>query len=261
LPSPPPADRSAPLTGSTLDTDRWLRRFNPGPPGAARLICFPHAGGSASFYLPVSRALAPVAEVLALQYPGRQERHREKCLPSIDEMADRIAEVVLPLADRPLVFFGHSMGAVIAFEVARRLQDRGSTPRHLFASGRRAPSRYRPESVHTRDDAGIIAEMVALSGTDRAILGDPEILRMVLPAIKGDYHAIETYRYRDGAPLTCPITVLTGDADSRVTAAEAAAWQEHTSAGYDLRVLTGGHFFLAHHQDEINGLLRARLRA
>ena len=249
------------MNNSALDSDLWVRRFTPGPPGAARLVCFPHAGGSASFYLPVSRALAPAADVIALQYPGRQERRKEKCLESIDEMADLIAEVLVPLADRPLVFFGHSMGALIAFETARRLGEQGIVPRHLFASGRRAPSRHRAESVHTLDDAGIIAEMVALSGTDRAVLGDPEILRMVLPAIRGDYHAVETYRYRDGAPLSCPITVLTGDADTRVTLDEAAAWKEHTSAGYDLRVLTGGHFFLAHHQDEINGLLRARLRA
>lgn len=249
------------MNGSAFDRDLWARRFTPGPPGGARLVCFPHAGGSASFYLPVSRALAPVAEVLALQYPGRQERHREKCLESIDEMADPITEVLVPLADRPLVFFGHSMGALLAFETARRLGERGIVPRHLFASGRRAPSRHRAESVHTLDDAGIIAEIVALSGTDRAVLGDPEILRTVLPAIRGDYHAVETYQYRDGAPLSCPITVLTGDADPRVTLDEATAWQEHTSAGYDLRVFPGGHFFLAHHQHEINDMLRARLRA
>jgi surfactin synthase thioesterase subunit len=104
---------------------------------------FPHAGGSASFYLPVSRALAPVADVIALQYPGRQERRKEKCLDSIDEMADRMAEILVPLADRPLVFFGHSMGALIAFEIARRLAEQGIVRRHLFASGRRAPSRHR----------------------------------------------------------------------------------------------------------------------
>jgi pyochelin biosynthetic protein PchC len=244
------------VTGSALENDLWLRRFTPGPPGAVRLICFPHAGGSASFYLPVSRALAPVADVLAVQYPGRQDRRTEKCLDSIDELADRIGEVLVPLADRPLVFFGHSMGALLAFEVARRLKGQGIVPRHLFASGRRAPSRHRAESVHTLDDAGIIAEMVALSGTDRAILGDPEVLSMVLPAIRGDYHAVETYRYPGGAPLSCPITVLTGDADPRVSLDEAEAWKEHTSDGYDLRVLSGGHFFLVHHQKQINDLLR-----
>jgi pyochelin biosynthesis protein PchC len=249
------------VPGPVLSSNPWVRRFAPGPPGAARLVCFPHAGGSASFYLPVSRALAPVADVLALQDPGRQDRHTEKCLESIDELADRIGEVLTPLADRPLVFFGHSMGALLAFETARRLADQGIVPRHLFVSGRRAPSRHRAESVHTRDDAGLIAEMVALSGTDQAILGDPEILRMVLPAIRGDYRAVETHRHRDGPPLTCPITVLTGDADPRVSLDEAAAWKDHTSAGCDVRVLPGGHFFLVHHQREINDLLRARLRS
>lgn len=240
-------------------SDPWIRRFTPGPPGAARLICFPHAGGSASFYLPVARALAPVADVIAVQYPGRQERFRETCLTSIDELADRIAEALTPLADRPLILFGHSMGALIAFEVTRRLESKNLTPRHLFASGGRAPSRERGESVHTRDDAGIIAEVVALAGTDSAVLADPEILEMVLPAIRGDYQAIETYRHAPGAPLTCPITVLTGDADPRVTPDEAAAWKEHTAGPCDVRVFPGGHFFLTHHQTAINTLLRTRL--
>ncbi|PRY21330.1 thioesterase II family protein [Pseudosporangium ferrugineum] len=242
-----------------LERDLWIRRFTPGPPGTARLVCFPHAGGSAPFYLPVSRALAPVADVLAVQYPGRQERRTEKCLDSIGELADRIGELLLPLADRPLVLFGHSMGATLAFEVACRLREHGIVPRHLVVSGRRAPSRRRDEWVHTLDDAGIIAEMAALSGTDRAILGNPDLLRMILPALRGDYRAIETYRFPGGAPLSCPITALTGDADPRVTPDEVEAWKEHTSDAFDLRVFPGGHFFLTHHQEQILDLLRSRL--
>jgi surfactin synthase thioesterase subunit len=244
-----------------LAVDQWVRRFHPGPPGAPRLVCFPHAGGSASFYFPVSQTLAPVAEVLTLQYPGRQDRRAEKGLESVDELSDHIVEALAPYTDRPLVFFGHSMGAILAYEVARRLERQGVVLRHLFASGRRAPSRHRAESVHTRDDDGIVAELMTLSGTDAAVLGDEEILRMVLPAIRSDYRAIETYRHAGDVRVSCPVTVLAGDDDPRVTLPEAADWSAHTSAGCELRVFRGGHFFLTRHQPEINALIRETLVA
>ena len=241
------------------DSDLWVRRFHPGSPGAPRLVCFPHAGGSASFYFPVSRTLAPVAEVLALQYPGRQDRRAEKGLETVDELADGIAGALAPYTDRPLVFFGHSMGAILAYEVALRLERQGVVLRHLFASGRRAPSRYRAESVHTRDDDGIMAELTALSGTDAAVLGDEEILRMVLPAVRSDYCAIESYRHAGDGRLSCPVTVLIGDEDPLVTLQEASDWSAHTSAGCELSVFQGGHFFLTRHQSDINALIRERL--
>jgi surfactin synthase thioesterase subunit len=163
------------VTGPAIDNNLWIRRYHPGPPGAARLVCFPHAGGSATFFFPVSQTLSPVAEVLTVQYPGRQDRRTEKGIESIDALAEHVARALAPWTDRPLVFLGHSMGAVVAFEVARRLEWQGIVLRHLFASGRRAPSRYRPEFVHLRDDDGIVAELIELSGTDASVLGDEEI--------------------------------------------------------------------------------------
>ena len=125
----------------------------------------------------------------------------------------------------------------------------------LFASGRRAPSRHRDESVHLRSDDEIVAELKKLSGTDQAILGDDEILRMVLPALRSDYRAVETYHHPEKVRLSCPITVLIGDNDPRVSIDEARDWSEHTTAGCDFHVFAGGHFFLAHHQAEINKLI------
>ena len=133
-------------------SDLWLRRFHPAADAPVRLVCFPHAGGSASFYFPGSAALADGCDVSALQYPGRQDRRHEPNVDDIGVLADRIAPVLEPLFDRPVVFFGHSMGAVLAFEVARRLEARGHEPALLFASGRRAPSTVREENVHQRDD-------------------------------------------------------------------------------------------------------------
>ncbi|MER0242931.1 alpha/beta fold hydrolase [Streptomyces sp. HSW2009] len=240
---------------ATDGSDLWLRRFHPAPAAPARLVCFPHAGGSASFYFPVSAALASDADVVAIQYPGRQDRRHEPNVEDLNALADRIAPVVAPLFDRPVVFFGHSMGAVLAFEVARRLQGDGHVPAKLFASGRRAPSTRRAENVHQRDDDGIVAEMKAMSGTDAQVLGDEELLRMVLPAIRSDYRAIETYAPVE-TTVDCPITALVGDADPKTTIPEAEAWGGHTTAEFATEVFGGGHFYLSPRAAEVIALVR-----
>ncbi|MER6074405.1 thioesterase II family protein [Streptomyces sp. NPDC001817] len=245
---------------TTVGTGAWVRRFHSGPQGAPRLVCLPHAGGSASYFFPVSRQLASTAEVLAIQYPGRQDRRHEPCIDSIPALADALVDELRPYGDRPLTLFGHSMGASLAFEVALRLERAGGTVRHLFASGRRAPSTVRDERVHLRDDDGLIADVKRLSGTDEQVLGDEEIVRMILPAIRADYRAAETYRYTPGPPLSCPVTVLTGDADPHVTDAEARAWQQHTTGPFELRVFAGGHFYLNSHAAEVISVIDKALR-
>ncbi|MFH8337065.1 thioesterase II family protein [Streptomyces sp. AM6-12] len=249
------------MTTACPTGDPWVRRFHPARQDSGRLVCFPHAGGSASFYFPFSAALRDAADVLAVQYPGRQDRHAEKGIETIAELADRAHEALQPYADRPLTFFGHSMGAIVAFEVARRFERDGEGPVHLFASGRRAPSASAGENVHRRDDEGLIAELRRLSGTDDRLLGDEEILRMVLPALRSDYTAIETYRATPSTVVTAPITALTGDADPRVSPQEAHAWRGHTTGPFDLEVFPGGHFYLSDRVTEIAALLRTRLTA
>lgn len=243
-------------------TALWLRRYHPAPAAAARLICFPHAGGSASFFHPTSREFTPDAEVIALQYPGRQDRRHEPCVTDLGTLADRITDMLLTLDDRPTVFFGHSMGAVLAFETAWRLEQKGvNAPRSVIASGRRAPSTSRPERVHEQDDNGIIAELKLLNGTDPGLLGDEEILRMALPAIRGDYHAIESYRGDAGRRLSCPVIALTGDADLRTTLEEAKTWERHTESDFRLCVYPGGHFFLTSNQPAVNAEISRELGA
>ncbi|GAB1511631.1 thioesterase II family protein [Actinophytocola sp. KF-1] len=243
------------------DTDLWVRRFHPADDAATRLICLSHAGGSASYFFGVSRALAPEIDVLAVQYPGRQDRLREPCLRSIHDLADGLLPAVLPLADRPLTIFGHSLGATLGYELARRLEQSGVIPTALFASGRPAPHRTRLERTHLRDDAGLLAAMKALGGTEAALLDDEDVRAMVMPAIRGDYVAAETYVHRPGSPLRCPIYALTGDNDPKVTVAEAEAWREHTSAEFELTVFPGGHFYLNDVVPDILGKLRAHARS
>ncbi|MER5772860.1 alpha/beta fold hydrolase [Streptomyces sp. NPDC002039] len=232
------------MTSSDVDSNLWIRQFHPAPGAKVRLVCLPHAGGSAPYFLPVSKALSPALDVAAVQYPGRQDRRDEPGIENIADLADAVTDALLPWADRPLIIFGHSMGATLAFEVALRLEGKDIVPLAVFASGRRAPSRHRDERVHLRSDDDLIREIQSLSGTQAAVLGDEEILRMVLPAIRSDYKAAETYRYETGPKLRAPIQAHFGVDDPKVSPDEARAWEEHTTGTFELQTYPGGHFYL-----------------
>ena len=230
------------MVASQFDSDSWIRSYG-GPRGGVRLFCFPYAGGAASYFYPWS--LTAGIEVSAVQYPGRQDRRAERCVRNIPELADGIHEALRPWLQETFAFFGHSMGAVLAFEVASRIsREEGRGPTHLFASGRRAPSRHRHEDVHRRGAAALIAELRSLGGTDERILNDNELLNLMLPTVSADYAAIETYRFDSGPVLSCDITAMVGDSDPKVTIDEAAAWSAHTTGRFDLRVYPGDHFYL-----------------
>ncbi|WP_058047806.1 thioesterase II family protein [Streptomyces roseifaciens] len=229
-------------TPPTTADGLWIRRFHPRPDSRVRLVCLPHAGGSAGFYLPLSRAMPDSVEVLCVQYPGRQDRRTEPLVDSVPVLADKVFGALLPWTDRPLALFGHGMGASLAFEIARRLERAEDTaPAALFVSGRPAPSAHRRERVHR-------------------LPGDEEVLRMILPANRAaDYRAAETYTWEPGPPLRSPVTCLVGDDDPKVTTEEAAAWSGHTDGAFLLKAFPGGHFFLAQHSMEIAHLLAEQL--
>lgn len=251
---------------STSNADNgsaWIRRYSAAPDSKIRLLCLPHAGGSASFFVSVARSLAPDIEVLAVQYPGRQDRRSEPCVESISELADRLLPVLLDSwTDRPLALFGHSMGSSVAFELAGLLEQESGTaaPAALLVSGRRAPSRLTDtDNVHQRSDAALIAEVKRLAGTDARLLGDEEIMRLALPALRADYRAAETYRPQRVHKVNCPVVALVGDEDPRVPIDEARAWRQHTSADFDLRVFPGGHFYLADRSADVIACIREKL--
>jgi surfactin synthase thioesterase subunit len=218
-------------------------------------VCFAHAGGSASYFHPVSAALSPSIDVLALQYPGRQDRRSEPLIDDLHVLADHIAGALVPWTDRPVSFFGHSMGATLAYETALRLESQCIKLETLFVSGRRSPTIFRVETVHQREDANLIAEVQGLSGTESQLLEDEEIVRMILPALRNDYRAAETYRYRPSPQLSCRLVALIGDNDPKVTPSEADDWKRHTAGEFELRVFSGGHFYLNDNMQEVLDLV------
>jgi surfactin synthase thioesterase subunit len=251
------------VTALNEKSSRWIRRFHAADDAAVRLVCLPHAGGSATAYFPFSRAAAESgldADVIAVQYPGRQDRRGERCFDDLGAMAEVIAEDLGQWFDRPVALFGHSMGATLGYEVAQRLQARGARPLGLFASACPAPSVPRGEDVHQLDDDGLLTALKEISGTDSAVFGDDELLRLVLPAIRGDYTAVETYRAEAGGKLGCPIHVLLGADDPVVDLAEAEAWRAHTTGGCAVEVLAGGHFYLNAQLERVLATVAARLR-
>ncbi|MFI6644590.1 thioesterase II family protein [Streptomyces sp. NPDC050504] len=244
----------------------WFRRFTADTGNGTRLVCFPHAGGSATAYAPLAHALSADFDVVAVQYPGRQERYAEEpfaaMAPLVEAVAGQLAGGLAADPGRPYALFGHSMGALVAFETARLLdRDGPAAPRRLFLSGRGAPSVRAGVRHAPRGDAELVAEVRGLGGTDQSLLDDPDVLEMVLPALRADYLALATYRWDGGAPLAAPITALVGESDPMVPVDEVRGWRERTSGDFSLQVFPGGHFYLADDVDRVAAAVTGGLLA
>ena len=226
----------------------WFRCPEPRPFATLRLVCFPHAGGSAVFFRPWAKAVSPAVEVHTVQYPGRADRLKDPLIRDIDRLSLLIAGAIAPLLDRPVAFFGHSMGASVAYETARVLQARGTSLVHFFASSASAPQVRNPRGVSAMDDEMLVAEMLKLGGTDAELFEDPEMRALVLPYVRNDFEALDLYRPKQGPPLNVPVTALVGDADPDVTPAHIERWAEVAGSSFKSLILPGDHFYLVPQQ-------------
>jgi medium-chain acyl-[acyl-carrier-protein] hydrolase len=224
----------------------WIRCYKPNAQARLRLFCFPYAGGSASVFRTWADQLPDTLEVCSIQLPGREDRYRE--LP-YRQLSD-LLPVLLPAFDAffhlPFVFFGHSVGALICFELARHFRQQGyPVPLHLFVSGRGAPQVPALDPpIHQLPDAQFLQELRAYDGTPEVVLRDPELLSLFLPLLRADLAIQETYLYKDEPPLSCPISAFGGLDDQKVSSEALLAWQAQTCTAFKVERLPGGHFFL-----------------
>lgn len=224
--------------------DPWLP-FNGTEPGV-RLYCLPHAGGSASVFRSWVGRLGPVA-VCPVQLPGRESRLREPALRDIRDVVAGVADAVLADAgERPYAVYGHSLGALVAFELAVEAGRRGGpAPVHLIVSGSPAPQAidWSDPPIAGMSDDEVVALLRRLGGTPEVFLSDPAVLRMmILPQFRADFTVKESFRYRPGPPLTVPITAIASTADPRATVPAMRDWAARTTAGFTMHTVAGGHF-------------------
>jgi medium-chain acyl-[acyl-carrier-protein] hydrolase len=234
--------------------DPWIQRPVRRSLAKALLICFPHAGGAAAAYRLWPTGLPEELELLAVQLPGRANRLHERALSSIPELVDALVSALLPHLDRPFAFFGHSMGAVLAFEVAHALRKIGGPlPKHLVVSGRRPPHLFVDEPpLHTMGDGDFIAEINRrYGGIPAEVLQHADLMALLLPGLRADVTALETHRPPGPKPLPCPITVFGGSEDRLAPRAHLDAWRATTNSTFRVRVFPGGHFYLEAYRTDV----------
>ena len=238
----------------------WIIRPRPNPRAALRLVCLPYAGGGASMFRTWPDALPRDVELLAIELPGRERRIKERPFDQLAPLVTALTDAITPELRAPFAIFGHSLGALVGFGLARELRRRGhGGPVHLFASGRRAPQLPETSPMHALPEPQFLARLRRLGGVPEAVLQEAELMAVFLPVLRADFKVSETAGVPYEAPLACPITALGGRTDELAFPDELDAWRAQTSAAFDRQMFAGGHFFLQGERAGVLACLSSRL--
>jgi medium-chain acyl-[acyl-carrier-protein] hydrolase len=227
----------------------WVRCLRPNPGARLRVFCFPYAGGLSSYGAWIGR-LAPEIrrhiELCSIHLPGRDSNQNEPLVYELAPLLKALDPVISSYPDLPYAFFGHSMGAILSFELARQLRKRGTPgPVHMTVCGHRAPHlEDLHTAIHKMPDAEFRAKLREFGGTPEEVLRDEELMELLTPVLRADFAVCESYSHTAEEPLDCSITVFGGADDPKVSQHELAAWRAQTTGPFSLRMFPGGHFFL-----------------
>ncbi len=246
---------------STRILSKWVTCPHPRETPKVRLFCLPFAGGGASTYRVWSAGLPPWIEVCPIQLPGREDRYREAALTSVVGLSRAVARELLPYLDLPFAFFGHSMGALLSFEVGRALRhSHAPGPFALFLGAYPAPHEaVARRHIHHLPDADFIEELRQMEGTPEAVLQSADLMAFMLPVLRADFQACDTYTHDLEPPLDCPLFLFGGSEDREVVLEKLHEWRLHSRAGFSVESLPGGHFFVQSQRDRLLGLIAGHL--
>ena len=222
----------------------WFVRHRPRSGAEVRLFCFPYAGGGASVFRRWAQELPDWIELWAMQAPGREDRVAE---PPVDRLPALVADLeaaIVEQLDRPFVFYGHSLGGLVGFELARTLQRGGRTAGRLVVSASKPPQLpLRLPVIHQLPAALFLHELRRYNGTPDGVYQSRELRDLLLPGLRADFALFETHAHEPGEPLACPITAFGGQSDENVLESELSAWSDLTDGGFSMRMFAGDHFF------------------
>lgn len=222
----------------------WVWRPRLRQQARLRLFCFPHAGGTTDIFAGWPELLGIDVEIALVQYPGRGQRICEPAFTDMKLLVDGLEEAIRLYDDLPFAFFGHSMGALVAFELSRRLQKHSLQPKHFFISACPAPQRLESRRLHAMENVDLINYLAAIGGTPPEVLQDRELVEIILPIVRADFQLIERYKFTHSSPLQIPISLCIGESDPKTNVEDIVLWSELFSAGHNARIFPGNHFYL-----------------
>jgi surfactin synthase thioesterase subunit len=245
----------------TQDAELWLPNYGPRAGARVRLFCFPYAGGGASFFHAWPGGFPSSVEIRPVLLPGRESRIRETPLTSTRLLRTAIADALSSLVDMPYAFFGHSLGALLAFETAHELQNRGlAPPAALFVSAKTAPHlppRHPP--IFDLPERGFLDHLRRLYDPPEEAWAIPELMELLLPVLRADLEVCDRYVYPDEPRLECPVHAYGGSHDPATPIEDLEAWRELTGGDFSMQLFPGSHFYLNTSLDRVQGAIAETL--